>query len=647
MAERFYPSEEEKEKAKQRMIDMYRQLELFLENKEYENDFKTEIEISNPDFVKSIKKRIEDMGKTDHGIVIAGETSAGKSTLINNILEKIIFIGTTFESTSTICKIRNLERVKIITENMKGEIKETDLTETIDINTKPGVNRLRSALTQVTDKTSSGNSVALRYVDVGFPIPFLQGNTILVDTPGIGGKKEFTNKLMDYLPSAVSFIFVISVERGGGMHDDRLPTLLKLINELRKKDEMICFDPEDVIFITNKWDCIRSQLDVEEEKEKVWGEINKLIKSSWPFVREEHIFRMNCIDVRFEDEQENKSTKEFKKFRKALFANVEKAKNIRIERHFGYLLNLLENVSKGLHARLHLKKQSADSQKKLTALHLRSIQDLKSKCEKIRKSVLEKTEQTIEDIAKYCYENMSKESEKDKILNPRDRTPMMNVTWQPSKFVDEINIRIIEYVNNYLQSERVLQRFEDVKNQIVTFYREVSIDLSAMENQWTNAIKNESFGEKKSREDDLNLDDLPLPIKIPVVALSVLGMVGLAVLAILISPVLLTGLLILSRDERKRRIIDEVYNEHQAKVRDEIRQHLKKNCGEPLNDLVENVTNDLLLSRINFLENLITTLSQTRNKILMNINSLEELNKEVEDMKTSAKDIQVALFDTK
>lgn len=54
------------------MIDMYRQLELFLENKEYENDFKTEIEISNPDFVKSIKKRIEDMGKTDHGIVIAG-----------------------------------------------------------------------------------------------------------------------------------------------------------------------------------------------------------------------------------------------------------------------------------------------------------------------------------------------------------------------------------------------------------------------------------------------------------------------------------------------------------------------------------------------------------------------------------------------
>lgn len=48
-----------------------------------------------------------------------------------------------------------------------------------------------------------------------------------------------------------------------------------------------------------------------------------------------------------------------------------------------YLLNLLENVSKGLHDRLHLEQMGADAQKKLTALHLRSIQDLKSKCEQV------------------------------------------------------------------------------------------------------------------------------------------------------------------------------------------------------------------------------------------------------------------------
>lgn len=55
-----------------------------------------------------------------------------------------------------------------------------------------------------------------------------QGNTILVDTPGFGGAMEFTQKLMEYLPNAVSFIFVLSVERAGGMQDDRVNIIVNL-----------------------------------------------------------------------------------------------------------------------------------------------------------------------------------------------------------------------------------------------------------------------------------------------------------------------------------------------------------------------------------------------------------------------------------
>lgn len=49
-----------------------------------------------------------------------------------------------------------------------------------------------------------------------------QGNTILVDTPGIGGSGKFTQKLKEYLPNAVSFIFVINVASAGGMQSDRV-----------------------------------------------------------------------------------------------------------------------------------------------------------------------------------------------------------------------------------------------------------------------------------------------------------------------------------------------------------------------------------------------------------------------------------------
>ena len=43
-----------------------------------------------------------------------------------------------------------------------------------------------------------------------------------MDTPGIGPNVEITQKLMEYLPNAVSFIFVINVANAGGMQTDRV-----------------------------------------------------------------------------------------------------------------------------------------------------------------------------------------------------------------------------------------------------------------------------------------------------------------------------------------------------------------------------------------------------------------------------------------
>lgn len=105
-----------------------------------------------------------------------GETSAGKSTLLNMILQKNIFIGHTIESTSTICKIRNLDRVRIITKRKDEQIDdpEIDLTERCDLTSEPGVELLRTHLKELTDKTSSKRSVEFEFVDVGFPIPFLK-----------------------------------------------------------------------------------------------------------------------------------------------------------------------------------------------------------------------------------------------------------------------------------------------------------------------------------------------------------------------------------------------------------------------------------------------------------------------------------------
>lgn len=81
------------------------------------------------------------------------------------------------ESTSTICKIRNLEAVKIETKSKDGSIVNIDLPGKCDMSEESGVEMLRTMLTELTDMTESPGSANFDYVDVGFPIPFLKVNT--------------------------------------------------------------------------------------------------------------------------------------------------------------------------------------------------------------------------------------------------------------------------------------------------------------------------------------------------------------------------------------------------------------------------------------------------------------------------------------
>lgn len=57
---------------------------------------------------------------------------------------------------------------------------------------------------------------------------------ILVDTPGIGGSGNVTDKLIEYLPNALLFIFVINAGSAGGMQNDRVNIGNKFNFKLRK-----------------------------------------------------------------------------------------------------------------------------------------------------------------------------------------------------------------------------------------------------------------------------------------------------------------------------------------------------------------------------------------------------------------------------
>lgn len=82
-----------------------------------------------------------------------------------------------------------------------------------------------------------------------------------------------------------------------GINWFQLPEILNSIQLLQMDNDMPCFDAEDVIFLTNKWDTVKGEVSDEEEIEKTWNILQDDIKKNWKPVKDENIFRMNLTEV--------------------------------------------------------------------------------------------------------------------------------------------------------------------------------------------------------------------------------------------------------------------------------------------------------------------------------------------------------------
>lgn len=50
----------------------------------------------------------------------------------------------------------------------------------------------------------------------------LKEYVIIIDTPGVGESDEMTTKVLEYLPEALAFIYVINTSNAGGVQEDRV-----------------------------------------------------------------------------------------------------------------------------------------------------------------------------------------------------------------------------------------------------------------------------------------------------------------------------------------------------------------------------------------------------------------------------------------
>lgn len=265
-----------------------------------------------------------------------------------------------------------------------------------------------------------------------------------------------------------------------------------------------------------------------------------------------------------------------------------------------------------------------------------------------------KTNKFIEDTAKDCYGYMCTEEGKQTILN---RKGLSMLSWNPALYSQHVSTCISLFLNNFLQSEEILNKFHDIRKEAVSIYRKICLELIKMENDWTDGtVDNPAELDELTNDANCGVDEdgIPTstivgvafatsPIWIPLLAAGLAICIGAVGLTIALSPVILPTMAFLNREERKKEIIDAEYENCKASVPRLVRNQLNSTYGAVLEKLIDKLIVDLLSRRMDTLNKMGQQLLELRQEILANQDVLVSLAVQVESLDEEAMNLQKCL----
>ncbi|EDV26689.1 uncharacterized protein TRIADDRAFT_54954 [Trichoplax adhaerens] len=217
-------------------------------------------------------------------ILVTGETSAGKSSLLNYLLGVDLLSVHTLSCTNRICEITYGEEPKIKLVNAyDGKVFYTE-SWTAD-NKDIAIKEIQSLISERETLQGSNSNHEMKssedapysLVRIYWPSEFLESGILVVDSPGIGEKKEVPHALRSYIFRAVAYIIVVNSANAGGIQAARLQKLLQQISGVLRNDGYLNFNPSMALFICNKWDTVAVP-----ERELVKTDSITKLKRCWP-----------------------------------------------------------------------------------------------------------------------------------------------------------------------------------------------------------------------------------------------------------------------------------------------------------------------------------------------------------------------------
>ncbi|XP_062610414.1 uncharacterized protein in xynA 3'region-like [Saccostrea cucullata] len=362
--------------------ELYKSIQILIRRPGFKQHIKPDLH-KFEDIDKQLDLRKKDLMMTDCAIVVAGETSSGKSSLINLILGKDILPSDVKATTTRVCRVRYSEKRKVST--LDKDEKVLAMSEFND--EKDMLKMLEVA------KTCDHR---IEYVDIGFPVPLLKGNIIIVDTPGKGDSSQdfMANKMMNYLPNAMAFIFVVSVVSAGGFQDDRLPHIIRKVRESMSR--MYCFDAQDAIFLLNKWDTLSKKTN----REALYEELRVTVHEIWEDVKDTNILKFSADKV-YEEEV---YTAEFESFYKILKEVITKNEFKRVTVHLRFIESFVDACDISLSSKLKCARQNTDDTIKDLDKLCRDLQVIQTKRTEAYSNLQNRIETFLNETAEDLYQ---------------------------------------------------------------------------------------------------------------------------------------------------------------------------------------------------------------------------------------------------
>ncbi|XP_078583463.1 uncharacterized protein LOC144866123 [Branchiostoma floridae x Branchiostoma japonicum] len=233
----------------------------------------------------------------DCPILVVGETSSGKSSLLNLLLGENILPVSHLASTSTLCFVRH-GRVKKATVYLKGGDPTAGITKhMIDLEDMDRAKKkeFKSYVLGEQEATKAEK------VDIKWPLESLQDGLCLVDGPGIMATKKMDEVVAGAVLSTCAFIYVINSAipmkpaptsiAAADEHTDGLSRLLKWCQYHKWGDafDKSQFDLESTLFVCNKWDSV-----MQDERAAVKKDYLLKLKDHFPELRDDQVFFLSC-----------------------------------------------------------------------------------------------------------------------------------------------------------------------------------------------------------------------------------------------------------------------------------------------------------------------------------------------------------------